>query len=742
MPSLMTSATPASSSSSHSSTHDSQKHVKLRPPPRNDPTCHVDGGGVASVVLSCCAPELRSSPVNVERRENGVRGSNVWVEKEYGKGDYSRQTTAELQAKNYPILGCGQTTIGGKKSRPFASTTLLDRNDSLVHESSLLSLIASEAEQDCFPADDWRNTPQTSNLRHSREGNRPRLFASTPMLDRNDSLLQTGSLLSLIASQDESNNYQNDQYPTTPQISYARYDSARFLQTSSAETSSSSLPVPPPPSPAMELSLAKRQASAQLMGGGKLSMRRELSRGSLFPKVNSVVSACSVTRSLRELDSSFPSCEEKSDKVEDDGKKGMPASLSMQESISVYDCLGRADPPPIWGDDENIHSELKCTYRYPRLFLQDPASVIGNNDRMIWWYQLSKQMDTTLSHVFDSHWQELEKQLTQHQNCGNNENMNTSINNISIESSAGQEVVARNPCSPDAIVDFLSNNTPPRLLPIQQQQKHKSTPSNKGSPLAGLSEISPINAWSEPVASTMKIRGRNYAKDSVKVESETALFSCLGVDSFVAGDGECKDNSNTSHYLERWNKVCEEVGLDRPPFLLVINFVVPWGSFQLYLFRPDADDGPFSSRFKDRPSEKALRCFLEGTTDYRNKCLKLIPRICAGPWVVKKMVGSTPAIIGTKLPVSYRGSIKENFFEISMDVTKGPAFGNTVANTVVGKADLVTVDLGFVIEGQEVDGTLPEQMLSLVRLHHLEMKRAFTIGQWREEVAKRRINMK
>jgi len=210
---------------------------------------------------------------------------------------------------------------------------------------------------------------------------------------------------------------------------------------------------------------------------------------------------------------------------------------------------------------------LKCTYRYPRLFLQDPASVIGNNDRVIWWYQLSKQMDTTLRHVFDSHWQELERQLTQQQDCGNNKNKNTSINNVSNEPSAGQAVVARNPCSPDAIVDFLSNNTPPRLLPIQQQQKHKSTPSNKGSPLAGLSEISPINAWSEPAASTMKIRGRTYTKDSVKVESQTTLFSCLGVDSFVSGEGGCKDDSNTSHYLERWNKVCEEVGLDRPPFL-------------------------------------------------------------------------------------------------------------------------------------------------------------------------------
>ncbi|KAL3798843.1 hypothetical protein HJC23_004631 [Cyclotella cryptica] len=744
MPSLMPSATPASSSSSSSSNpssaRDKQKSMKLQPPPRHDPTCHVDGGGMASIMLSCCAPEFRASPVN-DNGENGVRGSNVWVEKETGKGDYSRQSTAEMQAKQYPILGCGQATRGGKKARPFASTTLLDRNDSLVHESSLLSLIASEGGQDCFPEDDWRNTPQASNVRHSRDNDKPRPFASTPMFDRNDSLVQTGSLLSLIASHDESNNnYLNDQYPTTPQMSYARYDSAHFLQTSSADMSSTSLPMQTPPSPAIELSLAKRQASAQLMGGGKLNMRRELSRGSLFPKVNSVVSASSVTRSLKALDLSFPSCEEKSDKAQEDGKKRLSTSISVQDSISVYDCLGKMEAPPIWGDDENIHSELKCTYRYPRLFLQDPASVIGNSDRMIWWYQLSKQMDTTLRHAFDSYWQELERQLTQQQDCCSNNN-NTSIDAVSNDSSFGQIVVARNPCSPDAIVDLLStNNTPPRLPPIEQQQKN-TTP-HKGSPLASLSEISPINAWSEPVASTMKIRGRTYAKDSVKVESETSLFSCLGVDSFVNGEGVCKDSSNTTHYLERWSKVCAEVGLDRPPFLLVINFVVPWGSFQLYLFRPDADDGPFASRFKDRPSEKALRGFLEGTTEHRNKCLKLIPRICAGPWVVKKMVGSTPAIIGTKLPVSYRGSIEENFLEISMDVTKGPAFGNTVANTVVGKADLVTVDLGFVIEGHEEDGTLPEQMLSLVRLHHLEMKRASTIGQWREELDKRQKKKK
>lgn len=105
--------------------------------------------------------------------------------------------------------------------------------------------------------------------------------------------------------------------------------------------------------------------------------------------------------------------------------------------------------------------------------------------------------------------------------------------------------------------------------------------------------------------------------------------------------------------------------------------------------------------------------------------------------MVKKMVGSTPAIIGTKLPVYYNGSLEENYLEVCLDVTKGPAFGNSVANTVSGKADAVTVDLGFVIEGSEEDGHLPERMLGLVRLHHLNMKKAPTHSEWKDELSRR-----
>ncbi len=119
--------------------------------------------------------------------------------------------------------------------------------------------------------------------------------------------------------------------------------------------------------------------------------------------------------------------------------------------------------------------------------------------------------------------------------------------------------------------------------------------------------------------------------------------------------------------------------------------------------------------------------------EYRNKHFKLIPRVCSGPWVVKKLVGSTPALIGTKVPVSYRGSIAKNYLKIIIDVAKGPALGNNICNLVVGKADVVTVDLGFVIEARE-DEHLPEHMLGMARLHHLNMKLVPTHSQWNQRM--------
>ena len=59
------------------------------------------------------------------------------------------------------------------------------------------------------------------------------------------------------------------------------------------------------------------------------------------------------------------------------------------------------------------------------------------------------------------------------------------------------------------------------------------------------------------------------------MESESSMFSVLGADSFVSGNGDDNAaNGNvygcsvaTQSYLERFRLVCEEVGLEHPPFL-------------------------------------------------------------------------------------------------------------------------------------------------------------------------------
>ena len=82
-------------------------------------------------------------------------------------------------------------------------------------------------------------------------------------------------------------------------------------------------------------------------------------------------------------------------------------------------------------------------------------------------------------------------------------------------------------------------------------------------------DAGPTNAWSEPSASTINIRGKNYSKNGIKVASETSMFSVLGVDSFVDG-GKHEDvdaSFGTKTFLQRWNAVCEDLGWVQPPFL-------------------------------------------------------------------------------------------------------------------------------------------------------------------------------
>ena len=259
------------------------------------------------------------------------------------------------------------------------------------------------------------------------------------------------------------------------------------------------------------------------------------------------------------------------------------------------------------------------------------------------------------------------------------------------------------------------------------------------------------NVCSEPAASSIKVRGGSYLKDSVKVGSAESMFSVLGVDivsnsgadngSSGGGGGVQHCSKREGSYLNRLRAVCQASGLD-VPFLLVVNFVLPFGNLLAYHYRPDGTNGgPVNvEREGSVPAERLWRKFLEGDKSYRDKRLKFVPRMVEAPWMVKKMVGSAPALIAQKLPTTYYGSIEENYLEISLDVTAGPAIANTIATTVAGKSDAVTVDLAFLIEGLVDDEELPEQVLALYRLHHVNMKKTLnTEKKWAEEIKERQV---
>jgi len=198
--------------------------------------------------------------------------------------------------------------------------------------------------------------------------------------------------------------------------------------------------------------------------------------------------------------------------------------------------LENAPPPPIWSESTEkslvVDSELISTYKYPRFLTRDPTQS-----------RLAQLMATTLKHVQSGYWK-----VPFHPHA----NINGS-----------DPISATGFMASDGSATYGSKSKPKKV----------STSSSRGTATtAGTSfqpNATPKNVWSEPSASTMHVRGKTYAKDGVKVESETSLFSVLGVDSFVSGDkSEVADASAaTKSYLRRWKGACKELELSCPPFL-------------------------------------------------------------------------------------------------------------------------------------------------------------------------------
>ena len=114
--------------------------------------------------------------------------------------------------------------------------------------------------------------------------------------------------------------------------------------------------------------------------------------------------------------------------------------------------------------------------------------------------------------------------------------------------------------------------------------------------------------------------------------------------------------------------------------------------------------------------DRCMRVFLEGDDHERDSRLKIIPRIAEGPWLVKKGVGTTPAILGRKVKQTYYRNLYKNYIEIDADVGSSVVAGK-ILSLVKSAATALIIELSFLFQG-ECDEELPESLLTGVRIIH------------------------
>ena len=226
------------------------------------------------------------------------------------------------------------------------------------------------------------------------------------------------------------------------------------------------------------------------------------------------------------------------------------------------------------------------------------------------------------------------------------------------------------------------------------------------------------NSWTPLDATELLVRGPKYLEDKVKVPSAPSMFEMLCFDLFytdypipcVSANKNCK-----AYWLLK-----EDPNL----FLLTINWRLhPMQATVTYGIRKDKCDWVK----RDCPEKRLLERFLEGSTDFRSQTIKVIPKVTEGPWLVRKAVGQTPAILGRKLKCDYHED-PGRYFEAEYDVLSTAA-AKSMIGLVVGAAKRLVIDVGIVLEGKEAD-ELPERILGGFRIHFPDLGtcRRITVG--------------
>ena len=248
--------------------------------------------------------------------------------------------------------------------------------------------------------------------------------------------------------------------------------------------------------------------------------------------------------------------------------------------------------------------------------------------------------------------------------------------------------------------------------------------------------------WSSMPGSTFAVRGSTYMTDNVKHPSANSLFSLLAVD-IVRATSELPRNSVCLHPEERVQRALAreasgEEG-EAVPFVFAVNLCMPSGnstssgngiamagsrSGSGNLSRSGSIDSANSTTSAEPIHLVAFFAIddlsvIDGSNS-TPEAFKLLPRIAEGNAVVKKAVGSKPAIMGRKLKQTYVRN--RRFMEVIIDV-KSSTVATKIVKLSLSYAKTLVVDMAFVLEGKDSD-VLPERIIGSVRLKNVDFKNA------------------
>jgi len=292
---------------------------------------------------------------------------------------------------------------------------------------------------------------------------------------------------------------------------------------------------------------------------------------------------------------------------------------------------------------------------------------------------------------------------------------NNSANSLGASSIGARSASPTNIVDEDELLTSPSQSLPPNS-PARSRLSFSSLPSA----IATNPEPIPPKYWSEPDSDSFKVRGKDYKTDKKKINAGDSVFKLIALDVVEGHEsllgGICKlPNERVQQAL----KAEREGGPQAPKFIVAINIAIPGPPYFHAVFYYAVDDMSLIDGTGDDPLSPLANQFFFGDSDeFRDKTFKLIPRIVDGNFLVRKAVGSTPAIIGKKLEQSYVRD--DRFFELVLDVGSS-SVASGVVRLSLGYSRTLVVDMAFVLQGDEYDH-LPERVFGCARVNKLDFE--------------------